>query len=130
MGLMGFILKKVIPGRKRIEMEIGGCDIIIESKIPIAPNLVQLIIQDHWPKMVVELDEGDDFFAYKDELAKIAWDAQLADCCYDADMIYVLFREDHKQVTFVIDGDKKLQYIIDDITQFIRNCEPDEATNI
>ncbi len=110
-------------------MEIGGCDIVVDFKIPVAPNLVKLIIQDHWPAMVVEIDENEDFFAYENQEAKNVWDNDF-DESYDAKMIYVLFRDDFKEVSFVIDSNKKIKYIVDDIIQFIRKCEPDETNNI
>ena len=105
-------------------MEIHGCDIVVDTRIPIADSLIRILIQDHWPEMVYEIDEGADFFIYKNEEVKKSWDIDYT-TENDADMIYVLFRKDFKEITFVIDDDKKNKYIVDDVIAFIRRCEND-----
>lgn len=109
-------------------MEIHGCDIVIESNLVIGDSLIRLLIQDHWPKMVYEIDEmstGIDMLVYKDEDAKKKWDEVGWSEENDITMIGVIFRPDLKHITFVIDDNKKNKFIIDDIEQFIKRCDND-----
>ena len=107
-------------------MEMHGSDILIESKIPIADNLIRILIQDHWPKMVYEIDERPDvidLFVYKDEKAKKAWDEEGWTKENDTTMIYVILDKQSTEINFTIDDHKKNRYIISDVIQFIRNID-------
>lgn len=107
-------------------MEIHGCDIVVKTNIPIADNLIRMLIQDHWSEMVYEIDErpeATDLFVYKNEQAKNIWNEEGSSEENDKDMIYVILDKQSTQITFVIDDHKKNKYIVDDIIQFISNCE-------
>jgi len=108
-------------------MEIHGSDTVIESKISIADNLIRLLVTDHWPKMVYEVmkcpDGSVDLFLYKDEAALKAWDEEGWSEANDETMIYVILAKDSKEVSITIDDDRKNQFIVDDIAQFIRNID-------
>nr|NIQ16384.1 hypothetical protein [Candidatus Dadabacteria bacterium] len=102
-------------------MEIHGSDFVVRSNIPIADNLIRFLIQDHWPKMVYEIDErpdATDMFVYRDEKAKEAWDGEGHSEENDEGMIYVIFDKTATEITLVIDDYKKNQHIVDDITEF------------
>lgn len=110
-------------------MEIHGNDISIKSKIPIADNLIRLLIQDHWPDMVYEIDErpnATDMFVYFDEEAKEAWNIEGWSEKNDLTMIYIIFAENATKISFTFDDNKKNKPIIDDLLQFIRNCNEGE----
>lgn len=107
-------------------MEIHGSDIHIESKIPIADNLIRLLIQDHWPQMVYEINERDDtidLFVYKNEEAKKAWDEEGWSKENDTTMIYVILESKGTQISVTIDDHKKNRHIVEDIIQFIRSVD-------
>ena len=106
-------------------MDIHVSDIIIKSDLPVADNLVRILIQDHWPHMIYEIDErtdGVDMFVYKNEEAKRKWDADGWKEENDTTMITVLFSVDLKEVSFTIDDNEINKYIVDDICQFIKGC--------
>jgi hypothetical protein len=107
-------------------MEIHGSDTVITSNIPIAENLIRLLVEDHWPQMVHELmtHEGViDLFLYKDEAAKKAWDEEGWSETNDETMIYVILAKDAKEISITIDDDQKNQFIVEDIIQFIRGID-------
>ena len=107
-------------------MEIHGSDTIIKSTTPIADNLIRIIIQDHWPKMVYEIDERDDvvdMFVYKDEEAKKSWDEEGWTKENDTNMIYVILEAKGTQINITIDDYGKNKHIVEDIVQFIRNID-------
>ncbi len=108
-------------------MEIHGSDTLIVSNIPIAENLIRLLVEDHWPKMVHELmncpDGSIDLFLYKDETAKNAWDKEGWSESNDETMIYIIFAKDAKEISITIDDDRKNNFIVEDIKQFIRNID-------
>jgi hypothetical protein len=108
-------------------MEIHGSDTVIKSNIPIADNLIRLLVQDHWPQMVYEImtcDDGSiDLFLYKDEAAKNAWDVEGWSEANDETMIYVIIAKESKEIILTIDDDCKNQFIVDDIAQFIKKCD-------
>jgi len=107
-------------------MEIHGSDTLLTSSIPIAENLIRLLVQDHWPNMVHELFSSNgsiDLFLYKDEAAKIAWDEEGWSEANDETMIYVILDKDSKEISITIDDDRKNNHIVEDIVQFIRKCD-------
>jgi hypothetical protein len=108
-------------------MEIHGSDTIINSNIPIADNLIRLLVQDHWPQMVYEIMNDRvgnvDLFLYKDEAALKAWDEEGWSETNDETMIYVILSKDAKEISVTIDDDAKNGYIVEDIIQFIRNID-------
>ena len=108
-------------------MEIHGCDTVIKSNIPVADNLIRLIVQDHWPRMVYEImtcDDGTtDLFLYKDDTAQRAWDIEGWSDANDKTMIYVIISADSKELSLTIDDERKNQFIVDDLTQFIQRCD-------
>ncbi len=114
-------------------MEIHGCDICVKwETVPLNPSLVEILIEDHWPNMVTELDSAlpDQvwLFVYKDANAKKAWDEDIPDDCGGTDMISVIWDKDNlNEVWFVVDDNKINKYIVDDIQQFIRKCENGDA---
>jgi hypothetical protein len=109
-------------------MEIHGCDVCVKSeKIPLNTSLVEILVEDHWPEMVTELDTSDTaqlwLFLYKDQTAKNLWDENI-EHGDGTDMISAIWTYSKpNEVWFVIDDNKANKYIIDDIEQFIRNCE-------
>jgi hypothetical protein len=112
-------------------MEIHGCDTVITSNIPIAENLIRLLVQDHWPKMVHELDERDgviDLFMYENEAAKKAWDDEGWSETNDADMIYAILAKECKEITIVIDDNRKNQFILEEIPNKLDACVPSITT--
>jgi len=114
-------------------MEIHGSDIIINSNLPIADSLIRLLVQDHWPNMVYEIDErpdGVDMFVYKDEAAKKAWDEEGWSEENDTRMIYFIFDPGYKVVSATIDDYKTNEYIVKDIVQFIRKCDNGNTKDI
>lgn len=107
-------------------MEIHGSDTLIKSSIPIADNLIRILIQDHWPQMVYEIDERDDaidLFVYKNEEAKKAWDEDGWSKENDTTMIYIIFELKSTQISVTIDDHKKNRHIVEDIIQFIRSVD-------
>lgn len=107
-------------------MEIHGSDIVINSDIPIADSLMRLLIQDHWPQMVYEIDGRDDavdMLVYKNEEAKKAWDEEGWSKENDTTMIYIIFDKSSTEISLTIDDHKKNIHIVEDIVQFIRSCD-------
>lgn len=108
-------------------MEIHGSDTLIKSSIPIADNLIRVLVQDHWPNMVYEIMTDRvgnvDLFLYKDEAAKNAWDEEGWSEINDETMIYVIFAKESKEISVTIDDDARNRYIVEDIVQFIRNID-------
>lgn len=108
-------------------MDIHGSDTVINSNIPVAENLIRLLVQDHWPQMVHELmacpDGTIDLFLYKDEASRLAWDEEGWTEENDETMIYVILSKESKEVSITIDDDAKNQFIVDDIVQFIKRCD-------
>ncbi len=108
-------------------MEIHGSDTVITSNIPIAENLIRLLVEDHWPQMVHELmvcpDGTIDLFLYKDEEAKKAWDEEGWSETNDETMIYVILAKESKEISITIDDEQKNQFIVEDIAQFIRKID-------
>lgn len=107
-------------------MEIKGSDIVIKSNIPIADSLIRLLIQDHWPQMVYEIDEREDaidMFVYNNEESKKAWDEEGWSKENDTTMIYVIFNKPATEINIIIDDYRKNKYIVEDIVQFIRKCD-------
>ena len=105
-------------------MEIHGCDICVKCDKSLTPSLVELIVKNHWPNMVTELDcalpDQTWLFLYKNQNAKNIWDEGVA-VDDDADMIIAIWTKDiTNEVWFVIDDNKILQYIVDDIQKETR----------
>ncbi len=78
-------------------MEIGGYDIIIQTddSKELSERIKKFI---DWKESVIEFD-GDDYFWYKDQYAKNAWDTDIGE---EDTMIYFIFEE--KQLTVVADS--------------------------
>lgn len=93
-------------------MEIGGSDMIIKGKSLTKEKIVE-VIRTFWKDLVVEHDNEFDFFVYKNQAAKDAWDL---DCGEQNDLIYVLPRKN--ELTLVID-DKKVNL---PIVEAIKSC--------
>lgn len=89
---------------------------MILQGIPPSKEEVVETIRQYWPDLVVE-DDGDDYFIYKNEAAKKSWDGEGWSETNDADMIYVLPRED---VTVVIDDNKQLSYMVEAIQELMK----------
>jgi len=108
-------------------MEIHGSDITINSNIPIADSLIRVLVQDHWPQMIYEIMTDRmgciDLFLYKDEAAKNAWDEEGWSETNDETMIYVIIAKESKEISFTIDDERKNQFIVEDIIQFIKRCD-------
>jgi hypothetical protein len=98
-------------------MDICGNDIIVEG-VPPSKEAMLEVVRGFWPDMVVEDDEAEDFFVYKDQRAKDIWDGVGLTDDNDADMIYFLPRENG--LTMVIDTAKTLMYITDEVKNLMR----------
>ena len=88
---------------------------MILKGIPPSKERVVETIKQFWPDAVVE-DDGDDYFIYKDEAAKRGWEDEGWSESNDADMIYVLPREN---VTVVIDDNKSLMHLVEAIERLM-----------
>lgn len=108
-------------------MEIHGSDTVIKSNIPIADNLIRLLVADHWPEMVYEIMTDrvgcTDLFLYKNKEALKAWDEEGWSEINDETMIYVIIAKDYKEISITIDDDRKNQFIVEDIIQFVRKID-------
>jgi hypothetical protein len=84
-------------------VEIGGNDLVIET--PIAPqtqrDVLLAYLKRHWPQGVLEDDEGLDFFYYRDQASREAWDNGEQDTEKDL-LVYALPRPG--QITIVHPG--------------------------
>jgi hypothetical protein len=81
-------------------MEIGGYDLIFKTEDP--NGLVQRIMEFvNWPEGIIEQDEGDDFFWYKDLGSKRGWDLVGAVPSLENTMVYFLPRKE--ELTVVVD---------------------------
>lgn len=79
-------------------MEIGGYDLIFHTKEPkvLAKKIMDFI---NWPDSVIEKDEEDDFFWYKNAASKKEWDEGID--LPENTMVYFIF--DESQLTIVVD---------------------------
>lgn len=94
-------------------MEIGGYDTIIKNP---ENDLSQKIINFvGWDKGVFEQDEGKDFFFYKQQSDKDAWDQDGSIAETENTMIYFIFQDDC--LTLVTDKEltNKIQNFLNDI---------------
>jgi len=86
-------------------MEIGGYDLIFKTEDP--KGLVQRIMEFvNWPEGIIEQDEGDDFFWYKDSDSKRGWDMEGAVPSLENTMVYFLPRKE--ELTVVVDKEMAL----------------------
>jgi len=88
---------------KRSKMEIGGYDLIFNTEDPkgLAQRIMNFV---NWPESIIEQDEGQDFFWYKDAKSKICWDMEGA--VLENTMVYFLVREE--ELTVVVDKEMAL----------------------
>lgn len=81
-------------------MEIGGNDLTFKTEDP--KGLVQRIMKFvNWPEGIIEQDEGDDFFWYKDANSKLGWDMEGAMPSLENTMVYFLPRKG--ELSIVVD---------------------------
>lgn len=104
-------------------MEIHGSDFLIQGTPPDQRTVIR-IVREFWPDLVVENDDDEsvddgDYFIYKNQQAKDIWDQVGWTETDDADMIYVLFREDH--MTVVIDDERRNMNIVEKIRGSVGN---------
>jgi len=82
-------------------MEIGGCDTIFDDvpdPIELATEIMTFI---GWEDSVIEKDVGQDFFFYKNQASKDAWDKDGAAPELENTMVY--FVVCHNQLTAMTD---------------------------
>lgn len=93
-------------------MEIGGFDLTIKTSDPrLTAHRIRNFL--NWPNSIIEQDQGDDYFLYKDIDSKLLWDIDVPDSEQDrAAMIHFLIREN--ELTLVVDGE-----MVDKIKEFI-----------
>jgi hypothetical protein len=105
-------------------MEIGGTDVVIQTRFDPEQTLVEAIkaIESVWGTSIVEVDNPTEVFVYRTKAAVEAWDTEGWTEQYAKDMVYLISRSQGK-MTVVLENDDKdptLIRIIGAITEALK----------